>query len=135
MKKDIFQLSFDFIKTHLLQIIFIVVLLFGIVAYKAINNIKFHKSHPVLKRVVVIESFKENIKSGQKNAICIGNLETKNAACKELSSQKSCNNHNCCVWAKKKKKFSCLGGDSSGPTYDGGKYDEYYYKNKKFENN
>jgi len=84
MTKDIFQLSFEFIKTYLLQIIFIVVLLFGIVAYKAINNIEYHKSHPVLKRVVVIESFKENLKSGQKNAICIGNLETKNTACKEL---------------------------------------------------
>ena len=155
MTKGIIALSFEFIEKHVLWIILVVVLLFVVTVYKALNNITYHKSHPVLQRVVVVENLanptsvsqienqaheqvKNNttdVKSSQKDAICNGDLETKNAACKQMSTQNSCNTHNCCVWAKKNKTFTCLGGDSSGPTYDGGKFDEFYYLNKKFPNN
>lgn len=153
MTKGIIALSFEFIEKHILGIISVVIFLFVVTIYKVLNNITYHKSHPVLQRVVVVENLANptsdkisqlenqaqaksaDVKSSQKDAICNGDLETKNAACKQMSTQNSCNTHNCCVWAKKNKTFACLGGDSSGPTYDGGKYDEYYYVNKKFSNN
>lgn len=156
MTKDIIALSFEFIEKHILGIILVTVLLFAVTIYKALNNITYHKSRSVLQRVVVVENLANpsdnisqienqaheqaqtksaDVKSSQKDAICNGDLETKNAACKQMSTQDSCNTHNCCVWAKKNKILTCLGGDSSGPTYDGGKFDEYYYLNKKFSNN
>lgn len=162
MVKDIIASAFDFIGTHILDIVLVVLLLFCLVVYIALNNIKFPKSHPVLQRVVVLENL-DNIdpetkdsdtvseietsiekevetsieKTAQKKlktpSICHGGLEAKNKTCSSLATKDSCST-DCCVWAKKNKTnhFSCVGGDESGATYDSQDYDAYYYKNKRF---
>jgi len=154
MVKDIVAAAFDFIGTHILDIVLVVLLLFCMVVYIVLNNIKFPKSHPVLQRVVVLENL-DNIdpetkdsdtvseietsieKKAQKKlktpSICHGGLEAKNKACSSLATKDSCS-IDCCVWAKKNKTkhFSCVGGDESGATYDSQDYDAYYYKNKRF---
>jgi len=50
-------MAFDFIETHILDIILVVLLLFCMAIYIVLNNIKFPKSHPKLQRVVVLENF------------------------------------------------------------------------------
>lgn len=62
MTKDILPMTFDFIEQHILDIILVVLLLFGMVVYIVLNNIKFPKSHPKLQRVVVLENL-DNINS------------------------------------------------------------------------
>ncbi len=57
MAKDIITSSFDFIEEHILDIILVVLLLFCLVIYLTLNNVKFPKSHPELQRVVVLENF------------------------------------------------------------------------------
>jgi hypothetical protein len=154
MVKDIIASAFDFIGAHILDIVLVVLLLFCLVVYIVLNNIKFPKSHPVLQRVVVLENL-DNIdpetkdsdtvseiessaeKTTQKKlktpSICHGGLEAKNKTCSSLATKDSCST-DCCVWAKKNKTkhFSCVGGDESGATYDSQDYDAYYYKNKRF---
>ena len=62
MVKDIVPMAFDFIEKHILDIILVVLLLFCMVIYIVLNNIKFPKSHPKLQRVVVLENL-DNIDS------------------------------------------------------------------------
>ena len=160
MAKDIIPSALDFIEKHILDITIVVLLLFCMVIYIVLNNIKFPKTHPVLQRVVVLENLenmndKENKTSnkiseietamekkadkkvGQSNNsknICSGSLLEKEKACASLLKKDSCINMNCCVWARKNKtkNFSCVGGDAGGATYDGHDYDAYYYKNKRY---
>ena len=63
MVKDIIPMAFDFIETHILDIILVVLLLFCMAIYIVLNNIKFPKSHPKLQRVVVLENL-DNIDEG-----------------------------------------------------------------------
>ena len=151
--RDIIPAAADFIEKHILDIILVVLLLFYILIYIVLNNIKFPKSHPILQRVVVLENL-ENMnedaekktsdkiseieseveKKAESKNICSGTLLEKDKACASLLNKKNCMSINCCVWAKKNKSktFSCLGGDAGGPTYDGHGYDAYYYKNKEY---
>ena len=153
--RDVIPAAVDFIEEHILDIILVVLLLFVMVIYIVLNNVKFPKSHPTLERVVVLENL-ENMdddaekktsdkiseietkvekKANTKN-ICAGNLLEKDKACASLLTKDSCGSVDCCVWAKKNKtkNFRCVGGDAGGATYDGHNYDEYYYKNKMFGN-
>jgi len=153
--RDVIPAAVDFIEEHILDIILVVLLLFVMVIYIVLNNVKFPKSHPTLERVVVLENL-ENMdddaekktsdkiseietkiekKANTKN-ICAGNLLEKDKACASLLTKDSCGSVDCCVWAKKNKtkNFRCVGGDAGGATYDGDNYDEYYYKNKMFGN-
>ena len=54
--RDIIPAAADFIEKHILDIILVVLLLFCILVYIVLNNIKFPKSHPTLQRVVVLEN-------------------------------------------------------------------------------
>jgi len=131
MVKDIVPASFDFIEKHILDIILVVLLLFGVAIYVVLNNIKFPKSHPKLQRVVVLENLENidpedkdsdhisDIESGveekadkkievsqpktttQNTNLCSGSLQDKNKYCTTLATKNSCGNINCCVWAKK----------------------------------
>ena len=129
MATDLIIASFNFIEEHVVDIILVILVLFLIISYNIMNNISAKKNTPVLQRVVVVE----NMESKRKG-ICNGGLMDIDNNCKGLVTKGNCNLINCCVWARKDKKsaFSCVGGDSGGPTYDGGKYDEYYYKNKRY---
>ena len=133
MAKDIVSMAFDFIENHILDIILVVLLLFVIVIYIAINNITFSKSHPVLQRVLVLENL-DNIDPEKKDSdtiseiesavekkaekkvetaqpktteqninLCSGGLEDKNKSCMTLATKDSCGSADCCVWARKKK--------------------------------
>ena len=151
--RDAIPAAIDFIEEHILDIILVVLLLFVMVIYIVLNNIKFPKSHPKLQRVVVLENLENieedkekttsdkisEIESGveekaEKKNICEGSLLDKDKACGSLLDKDSCGSVDCCVWAKKNKSksFSCVGGDMGGPTYDSHKYDEYYYENKRY---
>ena len=151
--RDIVPAAADFIEKHILDIIIVVLLLFCILVYIVLNNIKFPKSHPTLQRVVVLENL-ENMKEdaekktsdkiseieskvekkAESKNICSGTLLEKDKACASLLNKNSCVSVNCCVWAKKHKtkNFSCLGGAKDGPTYNGHDYDAYYYQNKRY---
>ena len=133
MVKDIVPAAFDFIEQHILDIILVVLLLFGMVIYIVLNNIKFPKSHPKLQRVVVLENL-DNIDPEKKDSdtiseiesgvekiaekkvevsqpktteqninLCSGRLQDKNKACIALATKDSCGSADCCIWAKKKK--------------------------------
>jgi len=133
MAKDIVPLAFDFIEKHILDIILVVLLLFCMVIYIVVNNIKFPKSHPKLQRVVVLENL-DNIDPDKKDSdaiseiesevekkakkkvevsqpktttqninLCSGGLQDKNKACIALVTKDSCGSADCCIWAKKKK--------------------------------
>lgn len=133
MAKDILPMAFDFIEQHILDIILVVLLLFGMVIYIVLNNIKFPKSHPKLQRVVVLENL-DNIDPEKKDSdtisvietgvekiaekkvedsqpktttqnlnLCSGGLQDKNKACIALTTKDSCGSADCCIWAKKKK--------------------------------
>ena len=120
--RDVIPAAVDFIEEHILDIILVVLLLFVMVIYIVLNNVKFPKSHPTLQRVVVLENL-ENInddaekktsdkiseietkvekKANTKN-ICAGNLLEKDKACGSLLTKDSCGSVDCCVWAKKNK--------------------------------
>ena len=150
--KDMIPAAADFIEQHILDIILVVLLLFCMVIFIVLNDIKFPKSNATLQRIVVLENL-ENIndkenetsvkiseietkleKKANKKNICNGSLSEKNKACALLLKQDSCVSMDCCVWAKKNKtkNFRCVGGDAAGSTYDGENYDEYYYQNKRF---
>ena len=153
MAKDIIPAAMGFIEDHILDIILVVLLLFCMVVYIVLNNVKFPKSHPTLQRVVVLENLENMEDNAEKKTsdkiseietgvekkakdknVCSGSLQDKNKACGSLLTKDSCGSVDCCVWAKKNKSktFSCLGGDAGGPTYDGHDYDAYYYKNKEY---
>ena len=161
MARDFFIDSVTFIENHILDIIIVVLLLFSVLVYNVMNNVTFHKSHPTLQKIVVLENLenmdnKENqasnaisqietnkekaakikLESDDSKNVCSGTLLEKNKSCGSLLDKKTCGSINCCVWAKKNSanKFACLGGDKSGPTYDAHNYDEYYYENKKYSN-
>jgi hypothetical protein len=133
MVKDIVPMAFDFIEKHILDIILVVLLLFCMVIYIVLNNIKFPKSHPKLQRVVVLENL-DNIdpdkedsdtisaieseveKKAEKKVdaaqpkttkqninLCSGGLQDKNRSCIALKTKDSCGSADCCIWAKKKK--------------------------------
>ena len=133
MVKDIVPMAFDFIEKHILDIILVVLLLFCMVIYIVLNNIKFPKSHPKLQRVVVLENL-DNIDPEKKDSdaiseiesevekkaekkvevsqpkttkqninLCSGRLQDKNKACIGLATKDSCGSADCCIWAKKKK--------------------------------
>ena len=133
MVKDIVPAAFDFIEQHILDIILVVLLLFGMVIYIVLNNIKFPKSHPKLQRVVVLENL-DNIDPEKKDSdaiseieskvekkaekkvevsqpkttkqninLCSGGLQDKNKTCIALATKDSCGSADCCIWAKKKK--------------------------------
>ena len=153
MAKDIIPAAMGFIEDHILDIILVVLLLFCMVVYIVLNNVKFPKSHPTLQRVVVLENL-ENMnedaekktsdkiseieseveKKAESKNICSGTLLEKDKACASLLNKKNCMSINCCVWAKKNKtkNFSCLGGADDGPTYNGHDYDAYYYQKKRY---
>lgn len=133
MVKDIVPAAFDFIEKHILDITLVVLLLFGMIVYIVLNNIKFPKSHPKLQRVVVLENLDNvdpekkdsdtisEIESGvekkaqtkiedsqpktttQNTNLCSGGLQDKNKACIALATKDSCGSADCCIWAKKKK--------------------------------
>jgi hypothetical protein len=142
--RDAIPAAIDFIEEHILDIILVVLLLFVMVIYIVLNNIKFPKSHPKLQsmeedkekttsnKISEIESGVEE--KAEKKNICEGSLLDKDKACGSLLDKDSCGSVDCCVWAKKNKSksFSCVGGDMGGPTYDSHKYDEYYYENKRY---
>ncbi len=148
--RDVSPAAVDFIEEHILDIILVVLLLFVMVIYIVLNNVKFPKSHPTLQRVVVLENLENmnndaekktsdkisEIETGveKKANICNGTLLEKDKACASLLNKDSCTSVNCCVWAKKSKtkNFSCLGGAEDGPTYNGHDYDAYYYQNKQY---
>ena len=151
--RDIVPAAADFIEKYILDIILVVLLLFCMVVYIVLNNIKFPKSHPTLQRVVVLENLANKEDDAEKNTsnriseietgvekkadsknVCSGTLLEKDKACASLLNKDSCSSVNCCVWAKKNKtkNFSCLGGAEDGPTYDGHDYDAYYYQNKQY---
>ena len=151
--RDIIPAAADFIEKHILDIILVVLLLFCMVVYIVLNNIKFPKSHPVLQRVVVLENLENMEEDGEKKTsdtiseietgvekkaesknICNGTLLEKDKACASLLEKDNCTSVNCCVWAKKNKtkNFSCIGGAEDGPTYNGHDYDAYYYQKKKY---
>ena len=153
MAKDIIAASFDFVGEHILDIILVVLLLFCLIIYIVSNNVKFIKSHPKLQRVVVVENLENKtsdkiseIESGveakakaqtaktsnSKMNVCIGSIQDKDKACAEIGTKKTCGSMNCCVWARKNKTFSCVGGDAGGVTYDDHDYDAYYYQNKRY---
>ena len=73
MVKDIVPMAFDFIEQHILDIILVVLLLFGMVVYIVLNNITFPKSHPKLQRMIVLENSDnvdpEKIQTKDSNAI------------------------------------------------------------------
>ena len=133
MVKDIVPMAFDFIEQHILDIILVVLLLFCMVIYIVLNNIKFPKSHPKLQREVVLENL-DNIDPEKKDSdtiseiesevekkaekkvevsqpktttqnlnLCSGGLQDKNKACIALTTKDSCGSADCCIWAKKKK--------------------------------
>ena len=120
--RDVIPAAVDFIEEHILDIILVVLLLFVMVIYIVLNNVKFPKSHPTLQRVVVLENLENINDDGEKKTsdkiseietkvekkantknICAGNLLEKDKACGSLLTKDSCGSVDCCVWAKKNK--------------------------------
>jgi len=116
MVKDIVQMSFDFIEQHILDIILVVLLLFCMVIYIVLNNIKFPKSHPKLQRVVVLENL-DNIDSVEdpekKDSATISEIESgvqKKAEEKQEASQPTTTtqNTNLCSGGLQDKNKACI---------------------------
>ena len=63
--RDILPAAVDFMEKHILDIILVVLLLFCMVVYIVLNNIKFPKSHPTLQRVVVLENLENMEEDGE----------------------------------------------------------------------
>ncbi len=161
MVKDIVPAAFDFIEKHILDIILVVLLLFCMVVYIVLNNVKFPKSHPKLQRVVVLENLdnidpeKEDsdtiseIESGvekkaqtkiedsqpetttQNTNLCSGGLQDKNKACIALATKDSCGSADCCIWAKKKSKNFSCIGGDEGGATYDGQDYDAYYYQNK----
>jgi hypothetical protein len=74
MVKDIVPMAFDFIEQHILDIILVVLLLFGMVVYIVLNNITFPKSHPKLQRMIVLEN-SDNVDPETKDSNAISDIE------------------------------------------------------------
>jgi ABC-type Na+ efflux pump permease subunit len=76
--RDVIPAAVDFIEEHILDIILVVLLLFVMVIYIVLNNVKFPKSHPTLERVVVLENL-ENMDDDaeKKTSDKISEIETK----------------------------------------------------------
>lgn len=56
MAQDLFISAFKFIENHILDVILTILILFSIMIYNVINNIKFKSPRPELQRVVVVEA-------------------------------------------------------------------------------
>jgi len=117
MAKDIVPAAFDFIEKHILDIILVVLLLFGMVVYIVLNKIKFPKSHPKLQRVVVLENL-DNINSEEdpeeKDNATISEIESgvqKKADEKQANSQPTttAQNTNLCSGKLPDKNKACAG--------------------------
>ena len=116
MVKDIVPMAFDFIEKHILDIILVVLLLFCMVIYIVLNNIKFPKSHPKLQRVVVLENL-DNIDSVEdpekKDSATISEIESgvqKKAEEKQEASQPTTTtqNTNLCSGGLQDKNKACI---------------------------
>ena len=114
MVKDIVPAAFDFIEKHILDIILVVLLLFGMVVYIVLNNIKFPKSHPKLQRVVVLENL-DNIDSEEdpekKDSDTISAIESGvqiKAEEKQEASQPTTQNTNLCSGGLQDKNKACI---------------------------
>jgi hypothetical protein len=57
MAQDLFISTFDFIENHILDVILVILILFSVMIYNVVNNIKFSTPRPELTRVVVVETF------------------------------------------------------------------------------
>ena len=78
MATNIISASFDFIQKHILDIILVILLLFCMVIYIVLNNVKFPKSHPVLQKVVVLENLEnmDNKKGDKKKDSYFSEMES-----------------------------------------------------------
>ena len=56
MAQDLFISAFKFIENHILDVILTILILFSIMIYNVVNNIKFKSPRPELQRVVVVEA-------------------------------------------------------------------------------
>lgn len=56
MAQDLFISAFKFIENHILDVILTILILFSIMIYNVVNNIKFKIPRPELQRVVVVEA-------------------------------------------------------------------------------
>jgi hypothetical protein len=57
MTQDLFISAFNFIENHILDVILVILILFSVMIYNVVNNVKFTTPRPELTRVVVVETF------------------------------------------------------------------------------
>lgn len=57
MAQDLFISAFNFIENHILDVILVILILFSVMIYNVVNNVKFTTPRPELQRVVVVETF------------------------------------------------------------------------------
>jgi len=57
MAQDLFISTFNFIENHILDVILVILILFSVMIYNVVNNVKFTTPRPELQRVVVVETF------------------------------------------------------------------------------
>ena len=57
MVQDLFISTFNFIENHILDVILVILILFSVMIYNVVNNVKFATPRPELQRVVVVETF------------------------------------------------------------------------------
>jgi len=136
MGADFIASSFDFIANNILNIIIVALGILLMVSYIAIHDVKFPKSNPKLKKVVVVETMENKPTFNQmlRKGFCsstLGDSMQREKHC-GVFKEEQCSLVDCCVWARQKgsKKFKCVAGGKAGPTYNGMKTEEYYYLGK-----
>lgn len=123
-------------KSHISEIIAVVVIIIGALIFMALLNINLNETeNKTIQKVVTIEAIEsfDNKLTGE--SLCSSKTipSEQNSLCNQLT-QKNCQVAGCCVWLNGNK---CVGGSKDGPTYqtkNGEKIniDYYYYKEKCF---
>ena len=122
-----------FYKSHISEIIAVIVIIIGALTLMALLNINLNEeTNKTIQKVVTIESF-DNELTGEYLCSSKTNPSELNSLCNQLT-QKNCRVAGCCVLLNGNK---CVGGSKDGPTFEteNGKklnIDYYYYKDKCF---
>ena len=122
-------------KSHISEIIAVVVIIIGALTFMALLNINLNETkNTTIQKVVTIESF-DNKLLGESLCSSKTSPSELNSLCNQLT-QKNCQVAGCCVWLNGNK---CVGGSKDGPIFqtENGKklnIDYYYYKGKCFGN-
>ena len=121
MKVDFVRGSVQFMKKNLFSILMMVLILFLITSYMVLHNIVFVKTHPVLKKMVIVENFVHDNSVLPKKfcAIHLTDFKAGDHACRQLLTSDTCNLTDCCVWATHPSNGeACVSGNHLGPTFD-----------------